>query len=383
MAICRTCYRRGCTKHPQTETPPQGAPLKDRWWFVSKIETVEQADRAIRGVSGTMYALAGAFLLVVLFLSKPEYLIDVFFLVAMGFALRRSRSRGVALLVAAYAMFAGVHTLLVHLGWYSGRGANVFLAALVIVAAFRGVYATFVYHREQRTRANIKAVVLLSAISIVLSAIAYVVVIVVTLSAGYDLEQEADSTAVGAWLIVGMLLPWFLVFGRVLPFIRRLRVVTTGQPTGQPKEHYGTVDPRRPTEVTSKPHRGWLRFAPAAGRVRGALQRFHTDREVPLPLPRFQPEASAQIPADGSPDAPSADGLRRRHFCCPLKKLEVEVEFATRSFLGLPRTVGVRQCTAFDQSRDVACGRHCLDSRFRRQWPAALPIMDRRRALDV
>lgn len=229
MAICRTCYRRACTKHSQTETAPQAATLKARWWFIG---TVEQADRAIREVSGTLYALAGAFLLVVLFLSKPEYLIDVFFLVAMGFALRRSRSRSVALLVAGYAMFAGVQTLLVHLGLSSGSGANVFLAVLVILAAFLGVYATFVYHREQRTRANIKGVVLLSGISIVLSAIAYVFVIVVTFSAGYDLEQEADSTAVGAWLIAGTTLPWFLVFGRVLPFIRRLHVVTTGQPTG-------------------------------------------------------------------------------------------------------------------------------------------------------
>ena len=102
-----------------------------------------------------------------------------------------------------------------------------------------------------------------------------------------------------------------------------------------------------------------------------------------VPLPRFQPEAGAQMPPAGFLDAPSGDGWRRRHFWCPLKKLEVEVEFTTRSFLGLHRTVGVRQCTAFDQPRDVACGRHCVDSRFRRQWPAALPVMDRRRAPGV
>lgn len=95
-------------------------------------------------------------------------------------------------------------------------------------------------------------------------------------------------------------------------------------------------------------------------------------------VPGFRPEVSAQTPPGGFPEASSADGLRRRHFWCPLKKFEVEVEFATRSFLGLPRTVAVRQCTAFDQPREVACSRHCLDSRFRRQWPAALPIMDRR-----
>jgi hypothetical protein len=98
-----------------------------------------------------------------------------------------------------------------------------------------------------------------------------------------------------------------------------------------------------------------------------------------VPLPRLQPEAGASMPVGDC----SEDGWRLRHFWCPLKKLEVEVEFATKSFLGLPRTVGVRQCTAFDQPRDVACGRHCLDSRFRRQWPAALPVMDHRRSFEA
>ncbi|HET8529772.1 MAG TPA: hypothetical protein VFO08_01375 [Methylomirabilota bacterium] len=117
------------------------------------------------------------------------------------------------------------------------------------------------------------------------------------------------------------------------------------------------------------------------------MSRFHdllAELEVTMvPLPRFGSEGSAQVPGAGFPDVPSADGLRRRHFWCPLKKFEVEVEFATRPFLGLPRTIGVRQCTAFDQPRDVACGRHCLDSKFRSRWPAALPIMDRRRAPEV
>ena len=107
---------------------------------------------------------------------------------------------------------------------------------------------------------------------------------------------------------------------------------------------------------------------------------FFAELEVTMvPLPRFQPEASAPMPVGDC----SGDGSRVRHFWCPLKKLEVEVEFATKSFLGVLRTVSVKQCTAFDPPRDVACGRHCLDSRFRRQWPAALPVMDHRRGSEV
>jgi hypothetical protein len=100
-------------------------------------------------------------------------------------------------------------------------------------------------------------------------------------------------------------------------------------------------------------------------------------------VPSPPPKPSTEPPLGGFPDAPAEGGSRRRHFWCPMKKQEVEVEFATRSFLGWPRIVGVRQCTAFDHPKDVACGRHCLDSKFRNQWPGALPIMDRRRPLEV
>jgi hypothetical protein len=226
----------------ETETPPRAVTLKDR--FTSKIATAEQADRAIREVTGTLYALAGLdFLLFVLFLRKPVFLLDVFFLLAIGFVLKRSRSRSVAVLVAGYAILTGLMALLARLGLYGGTsGTNVILGALVAFAAFRGVYATFVFQREQRTKANVKGVILLSVTSTFLSALAFAAVIVIALVAGYDLEQDADSNAVGPWLIAGIVLPWFLVFGRVLPFIRRLCVV---RPASELNEHFDAVDSHR------------------------------------------------------------------------------------------------------------------------------------------
>ena len=101
-----------------------------------------------------------------------------------------------------------------------------------------------------------------------------------------------------------------------------------------------------------------------------------------VPSPRLRPEAVTQMPPGESSDAPFEGGSRRRHFWCALKEQEVEVEFETRSFLGLSRIVGVRQCTAFEQPQGVACGRRCVDSRYRDQWPSALPLMGWRRALE-
>lgn len=101
-----------------------------------------------------------------------------------------------------------------------------------------------------------------------------------------------------------------------------------------------------------------------------------------VPSPRPRPEAVTQVLPGEFPDAPSERGSCRRHFWCALKEQEVEVEFEAKSFLGLPRTVGVRRCTAFDRPQDVACGRRCVDSRYRGQWPSALPVMERRRAVE-
>ena len=71
---------------------------------------------------------------------------------------------------------------------------------------------------------------------------------------------------------------------------------------------------------------------------------------------------------------------RRRRFWCALKEQDVEVEFETKACFGFSRTVGVKRCSAFEEPDKVECGRHCLDSRFRHQWPYALPVADHRRA---
>ena len=99
-----------------------------------------------------------------------------------------------------------------------------------------------------------------------------------------------------------------------------------------------------------------------------------------VPSLRIHPEPGLYVPEADLAEGVSRSASSRRSFWCSLKEQQVEVEFENRAFLGFPRLTGVRRCSAFDQPDDVACGRHCLDSKFRRQWPYALPIMDRRRS---
>jgi hypothetical protein len=98
-----------------------------------------------------------------------------------------------------------------------------------------------------------------------------------------------------------------------------------------------------------------------------------------VPSLRLRPAPAMYVPAGEGAEVATRCRSSRRTFWCALKEQEVEVEFATKRFLGFPRLVGVKRCSAFDEPEEVACGRHCLDSKFRRQWPFALPTADHRR----
>ena len=100
-----------------------------------------------------------------------------------------------------------------------------------------------------------------------------------------------------------------------------------------------------------------------------------------VPSLKIRPEPGLYVAASEPLTGASGTGSSRRRVWCSLKKQDVEVEFETKGFLGFPRFVGVNRCSAFDKPEDVACGRHCLDSDFRRRWPPALPVIDRRSAL--
>jgi hypothetical protein len=49
-------------------------------------------------------------------------------------------------------------------------------------------------------------------------------VVVLAMRAGFDLKGDADSKAIGQWLLAALEATWFLVFGRALPFVREIRV---------------------------------------------------------------------------------------------------------------------------------------------------------------
>ena len=100
-----------------------------------------------------------------------------------------------------------------------------------------------------------------------------------------------------------------------------------------------------------------------------------------VPSLRSRPAPAMYTPVSELTGAATRCRSSSRTFWCAAKDQEVEVEFETKRFLGFPRLAGVKRCSAFCEPESVACGRHCLDSKFRRQWPFALPVADGRRPL--
>jgi len=99
-----------------------------------------------------------------------------------------------------------------------------------------------------------------------------------------------------------------------------------------------------------------------------------------VPLQESRPAADMYVPADDLAEA-ARRGSSCRTFWCAAKDQEVEVEFETKRLLGFPRVAAVKRCSAFDEPEEVACPRQCLDSKFRRQWPYALPVAGSRRSI--
>ena len=192
----------------------------------SKIETKEQADKAIRVVSIVLYVVGVLNLLLYLFvLGKMVYLSEAVCIVLGAFLLRRSRSRSLAVVLTAYAVYVGILTLLTRVGAYQGGGGtNVFVALIVIFTAIRGINATWVYHRIQGTQTNKRGVIVLTAVAFVLSLVVFVGGFMLAAALGYDLDSVPDTDAVGEMLVPFLIAPWFLVFGRALPLLRRIRV---------------------------------------------------------------------------------------------------------------------------------------------------------------
>ena len=108
----------------------------------SRIETREDALKIVRDAAVAFFVLAGLQALIGYFLA-PSILIDAGVIAILDLFLMKGRSRVAALLLLLVSLGEAAVTVLNRLGATSQGGTNVFLAVIMVIAAFRAVEATF------------------------------------------------------------------------------------------------------------------------------------------------------------------------------------------------------------------------------------------------
>ena len=144
-------------------------------WFTAPIDSEVGATVLLVEMGKLWYVLAAMQLAMGLYLgwlgsgSIFGVLGDVFICLLAGYFLPRKKSQAFAVFLLLYAIGSGAVTVANKMNAASGGGSNVFLALIVVTAAYRGMRAAFVYHRTVRGTVRWRNVAIVWAIAIFLS----------------------------------------------------------------------------------------------------------------------------------------------------------------------------------------------------------------------
>lgn len=117
-------------------------PTKKKSALFSKIETRDDALKAVRDCSGGFLVVAAIQGLIGMFLF-PGVIIDAILLAVLALILRKWHSRLAAVVLLVMSLFILVTTVSNRIGVTSQGGTNIFLAVLMVLVGFRSVQATF------------------------------------------------------------------------------------------------------------------------------------------------------------------------------------------------------------------------------------------------
>jgi hypothetical protein len=130
---------------PRVQSQHPGRRASEKNGLFYRIESREDALKAIKDASAGFFALAGIQTIAALFLG-PGILADAALWAVLAAMLRAWNSRVVAILLMMFSLAVSVITLLNVLGMTDQGGGNVFLVLLVMTASIRALQATFLLH---------------------------------------------------------------------------------------------------------------------------------------------------------------------------------------------------------------------------------------------
>jgi len=202
--------------------------VKNRWdWLTSQLVDAGDATRVLEKLGKGWYAFAAIITvvgLVLIFIAQGSWAFigDALLCAAAGYCLPRYKSRAFAVFLFIYSVAVGILTIATRLGQYKGMGQNIVLAMFLILTGYRGVVATFVYHKNLGTRIqrrNTAIAVGACLLMAVLSFTALVMVLVIQkLSGTAMLSDDAVAYSWMAGTVIGCILV-LVILNRRIPFV--------------------------------------------------------------------------------------------------------------------------------------------------------------------
>lgn len=209
---------------------------KRRWFF--RVETIEDANEAMKIAYQSFLALAAIQAAAVLFLSfvgstSLANLGDSLLMVALAYLIKLRQSRLAAVLLLAYSLLIGFLTASARLGvpLTDLGGRNVILAGLAVYAAYKGTQGTFKYHRLRTAFVSWRNASIVSLVTIVYGILIYAVLFIATIQPsiepivwGYG-PEAIDESLLGLLILTPLALLLVAIGFRVLPGTRSFPIV--------------------------------------------------------------------------------------------------------------------------------------------------------------
>ena len=197
-------------------------------WLFQPIENEKDVSLILNSISMVFYVMAILYSfmgIIYYFSTKPSlaFLFDVVLCLSGGYFLPIRKSRALSILYLLYAGLITVLTFMSIVGLYKEGigGKNIILGITLIVASYRSLFATYVYHRLIKSKIaweNIFYVILiLSTISVIYF---FVFVFILTI---YGINFESQSIFMPLYTII--IVAILAILTKRLPFTKNSKSI--------------------------------------------------------------------------------------------------------------------------------------------------------------
>ena len=195
-------------------------------WLFEPIKNESDAIQVLGSISklwyfmSVLYGIIGLVLIVINKLSGA-FIFDVLICLYGGYYLLNQKSRTFAIFLFSYALLITILTIMSNIGVYTEGmgGKNIILALSMVAMGYRGVWATYVYHRSVNSKISWKNVLIVFFIIVLLSVILLLAFMFILVTFNFESQKPYELFVPIYMLIIGFTLG---ILAKRFPFAKSL-----------------------------------------------------------------------------------------------------------------------------------------------------------------